>query len=565
MTQIQLTSLDWAVLAAYLAVIVLVGVLAARKIKDTQHYFLGGRRFGKLVMIGQTFSTGTHAEMPVSLAGAVYTTGASAIWYQWKNLFATPFYWLMAPLFRRMRRTTTAEVVEDRYGPWMGALYTVFALAYFTIGMASMLKGAAKVISQAAGGGVPVDQIVVGMTCVFVLYSLVGGLVAVAWADVFQGLLIITLSFMLIPLGWEYAGGLDGMRQALPPEMFSLQTPRGIGLWFILMLTVNGLIGIAAQPHILASVGTGKDEHSCRVGFLYGSVVKRVCTIGWTLVGLLVAALVLRGTFGVTSLGEPEEAFGFACRRLLFPGGLGLLIACILAANMAASSAYMVDSSALFTRNFYRKYLVRAAADQHYLRAGRASGIAMTGCGVLYAVFLIDRVLYSFLLTETLATYVGISVVGGVFWRRANRWGALASLVVAMATNFALYAARGQRLDHWDPTVFFVALLAGVAALIVVSLLTPPESHAAVDDYFARLHTPSDSFWPERKPGDPPPDPHLVSKAGRQLLLLNLANLRAAARPVGFFRAYREDLSGFAIAWAIAIALVVLVWGILRL
>lgn len=71
-------------------------------------------------MIGQTFGTGTHAEMPVSLAGAVYTTGVSGIWFQWKNLFATPFYWLIAPLFRRFRRTTTTEVMEDRYGSWMG-------------------------------------------------------------------------------------------------------------------------------------------------------------------------------------------------------------------------------------------------------------------------------------------------------------------------------------------------------------------------------------------------------------------------------------------------------------
>ena len=120
------------------------------------------------------------------------------------------------------------------------------------------------------------------------------------------------------------------------------------------MLTINGLVGLVAQPHLMATVGTGKDEYTCRVGFLYGTFVKRFCTVGWTMVGLMVAAMIARGAFGVNALHDPEEAFGFACRHLLFPGGVGLLIACVLAANMAGCSAFQVDCGALFTRNFYR-------------------------------------------------------------------------------------------------------------------------------------------------------------------------------------------------------------------
>ena len=96
-------------------------------------------------MIALAFGSGTHAEMPVSLSGAVYSVGLSGIWYQWKNLFATPFYWLLAPLFRRFRRTTIAEVITDRYGPLMGTIYTLFALCFFTINVASMVKGAALI------------------------------------------------------------------------------------------------------------------------------------------------------------------------------------------------------------------------------------------------------------------------------------------------------------------------------------------------------------------------------------------------------------------------------------
>jgi Na+/proline symporter len=537
----SITTLDWAVLGAYFVIVTAIGLAAGYRVRHSDTYFLGERRFGPWLMIGQSFGVGTHAEMPVALAGAVYSIGASAIWYQWKNLFITPFYWLMAPVFRRIRRTTMAEFTEDRYGPWMAAIYIVFALCFFVINMASMLKGAGKVISQASGGGVGVNEIVFAMTVLFIVYSFVGGLVAAAWTDFFQGLLIIALSFMLIPLGYRAVGGLDGMQAVLEPFRFSLATPGGIGIWTIAMLTVNGLVGIMAQPQQLAAVGTGKDERTCRIGMLGGNMVKRVCTVGWALVGLVVAAMVARGDVDASLLGDPENAFGFACRQLLFPGSLGLMIASILAANMSTCSAFLVDSGALFTEGLYRRRLVPNRSDGHYLWTGRISGLLITLLGVLYAMYLIESVLYTFLLTETLATFVGISVLGGILWPRANRWGALASLLTSLATNFLLYWATGQRLDHWDANVFLAALAAGSIALVVVSLLTAPEPAPQIADFFHRLETPSDS-----------PD---SSATRRPLLLVNLLHLRRAAGGQGW-RAFREDLTGFAVGWAIVIALV---------
>ena len=490
-------------------------------------------------MIAQSFSVGTHAEMPVALAGAVYSTGASAIWYQWKNLFITPMYWIMAPVFRRIRRTTMAEFTEDRYGRWMGAIYIVFALCFFLIETGSLLKGAGKVISQATGASTGVNEIVVAMTAMFILYSFVGGLVASAWTDLLQGFLIIVLSFMLIPLGWREVGGLAGMKASLEPFRFSLSTPAGIGPWVILMLTINGLVGIMAQPHMLAAVGTGRDERTCRVGMLFGNFVKRVCTVGWMLVGLIVAAMVAQGGGQAALLTDPENAFGFACRQLLFPGALGLLIASILAASMSACSAYMVDVGALFTEGLYRPHLVRNRSDRHYLWVGRFSGVALTLLGVLYAMFLIQSVLYTFLLTETLATYVGISVLGGIVWPRANRWGALASLLTALSTNFLLYYLAGQRLDQWDPNVFGAALSAGIVALVVFSLLTDPEPAARTESFFNRLQTSSDEPRPVARP----------------LLLVNMLRLRRAAAEHGW-RVFREDLRGLAVGFVLVGALV---------
>jgi len=251
--------------------------------------------------------------------------------------------------------------------------------------------------------------------------------------------------------------------------------------------------------------------------------------------------MVAKGTISADTLGDPENAFGFACRQLLFPGALGLMIASILAANMSTCSAFLVDSGALFTEGLYRRRLMPNRADRHYLWVGRISGFLITMLGVLYALYLIESVLYTFLLTETLATFVGISVLGGIIWPRANRWGALASLLVALTTNFVLYAITGQRLDHWDANVFLAALVAGTLALVGVSLATAPEPRPAIDDFFHRLQTSSDTA---------------TSKGERQpLLLVNLLHpLRAAGRRG--WRAYSEDLNGFALGWLVVVVLV---------
>jgi Na+/proline symporter len=272
---------------------------------------------------------------------------------------------------------------------------------------------------------------------------------------------------------------------------------------------------------------------------LFGNFVKRVCTVGWMLVGLIAAAIVVQD--GGPPLADAENAFGFACRRLLFPGALGLLVASILAASMSACSAYMVDVGALFTEGFYRPRIVPDRSDRHYLWVGRISGAAITMLGVLYAIFLIESVLYTFLLTETLSTFVGISVLGGIVWPRANRWGALASVLSALATNFLLYYLAGERLDQWDPNVFLAALVAGIVALVAVSLMTSPEPGQRLVSLFDRLRTSS--------------DPSPGQGTSRPLLLVNILRVRRVAAERGW-RVFSEDLVGLAAGFGLVGALV---------
>ena len=215
------------------------------------------------------------------------------------------------------------------------------------------------------------------------------------------------------------------------------------------------------------------------------------------------------------------------------------------------------------TDDIYKKYFVRSKSDRHYLWVGRISGVGVTLLAVCYAVVAIQRVLYSFLLTETAATFVGISILLGMFWRRANRWGAGSSIVVAFGVNFAGYSWTHSRLDSWEPNIVLVALLAGIVTAIGVSLITAPEPKGATDDFYRNLNTSSDPS-PQGSPAGHSVDEKSLAESGRQLIFVNLFHLQQGARGVGFFRAYRVDLLGFSFGWIIAFLLIIGVFLLFR-
>lgn len=176
-----------------------------------------------------------------------------------------------------------------------------------------------------------------------------------------------------------------------------------------------------------------------------------------------------------------------------------------------------------------------------------------------------------------MATFVGISIVTGIAWRRANRWGAAASLLAAFSTNFFHYHWKNERLDYWDPNIFLAALTAGILSLVSVSLYTRPEPESNVARFIARLQTPTDlAPRPSADSANPIPDgdqrtPGLTAVAsrwaaenGRQLLLTNLLHLRGGACGGSLFQAYRDDLKGLLIGSALSVGLVIDVWALLQ-
>jgi Na+/proline symporter len=554
-----MSTIDYIALFGYFILITAFGIWVSRKIRSSDRYFRGERKFKWWIMVGQAFGVGTHAEMPVAQTGATFSNGFATIWYQWKNMLITPFYWLIAPFYRRSERTTVGEIIEDRYGSGLGMVYSLFAISFFVLNMGVMLQGAAKVISVASGNLVSPNMVVFFMTIAFLLYSFIGGLIAAAYTDFVQSFLIIALSVMLVPIGLKEIDGFSGMRAVLPEHFFDIfNRASGIDAFTIVMLSLNGIVGITAQPHMISMCATGDTERAGRIGQTFGSLVKRLVTIGWALTGLVVAALVIKNK---VTLADPEMAFGYACSVFLQPGLVGLMLAAIVATNMSTCSNFMVNTGALFTKNIYKKYFNPSAGDNKVLWMGRYSGLALSILAVLFALS-IKNVLHAFLLTETLAAFMGIIFLGGIIWKRANRYGAAAAVIISLSTYYLInILSSGDVLlvYKWKPGPFGLAMLAGFFSFWLVSILTRPEDNEKIEAFFDNMRRKSDAAELDEEGKKP-----LASRSGDDLLLLDLPGWNRKERRKNFFRRYREDLTGFFISWIFVGALILLAWAILQ-
>ncbi len=213
--------IDWLVIGIYRFGITAVGVLAAKRVKSASTYFIGDRKFGKLMMMFFTFGTGTHSDQAVSVAAKTYQSGASGIWYQWQWLFVTPFFWLIAPIFRRMRAVTTGDYFFARYGHSVAVLFAMVGMLQLTVNIGVMLKGSSAMVTAVSGGAINPGLAILGMTFMFVLYGVAGGLSAAIMTDLVQGLMTIVLSFLILPFALDAVVSRAGLKETVnKPEMF---------------------------------------------------------------------------------------------------------------------------------------------------------------------------------------------------------------------------------------------------------------------------------------------------------------------------------------------------------
>jgi len=499
---------DIFVLVLYLLGMAVIGLWTARKIKQSHDFFMP-RRFGKAMMVMFGFGAGTHSDQAVGVASKSYTSGLSGIWYQWLWLPVTPFYWLIAPVMRRFRAITTGDVFEARYNRSVAVLYAVIGMLNLSVNIGLMLRGSSEVISASTQGLLSANAAIAVMTAVFVIYGVAGGLAAAIITDFIQGILTIIFSFLLLPLVMNAVGWMDGIHEAIAdPQKLSLVAPAGISFFYIAVIALNALVGIVTQPHTMSNCAAGKTEMEGRFGWMFGNIIKRVCTVPWCLTG--VAAIVYFAAAG--RVVEPDKVFGAVAGDFLpkiLPGILGIFLAALLASVMSSCDAFMIASSALFTENIYRP-LSPGRPQGHYVTVGRIASVVVVSGGVAFAYGL-RGVVEGLEIFWKVSAMMGLAFWLGLFWRRTTVAGAWAATLVGfgvmlftseiafgdnMLWDFnARFAAHLPEFMLWDgklylPWQMILYLGAGLMSGIVVSLLTRPVVEEKLENFYALIRTP---------------------------------------------------------------------------
>jgi Na+/proline symporter len=551
--------IDWLVLVIYFIGITSLGVWTYKKVKSSADFFMGNRRFGKILMIAQAFGVGTHTDQPVTVTGASYTAGLAGIWYQWMWMFSTPFFWLIAPIYRRLRYITMADFFFERYGRSLAVFFALMGVVYFSMDIGIMLKGTGITIEGLTGGVMARETVIIGATVLFVLYGLAGGLVAAVITDLIQGILILVLSFLLIPFAISEAGGMEAIHRGLPEQMFSLVAPHEVTLFFIIMIVINGLVGIVVQPHHMAIGGSGKTEIACRSGWTFGTFIKRFATLGWAFTGVFAAFL-----YAGLTVENRELAFGIMARNLLPTGLIGLMLAALMAAVMSTCDAFMVHSSALITRNVYLPYINPGASDRQLLTIGRITSILTVAGGILFA-FIFPSVVQGLIEVWKVTAYLGVAFWLGIMWKRANRYGAWSSAIVMALASII----TGNILDWPLPQQIALYIPLGFAVMVIVSRLTKPEPEEKLRQFYLLLDTPVGKEQVLRdanvdiklegisQPKKPTklrnPETHEAPDADDGLLIVDLFSLRKKFR----WDRYRTDILGFT---GMVILVILLIW-----
>jgi len=528
----------WIILTLYFAGMLLLGWWSKRGISNQEGYLLGNRQFGVTMMIMHSFGAGTHPGNVVGVMSQAVVSGASSIWVSWMWLFGTPFYWIIAPIVRRMRCLTLADFFRERFSKAASVLYIVIAAVGMVVFLASVLLATSRTVQGMMGktatpsADVWFFGILIATTAVFIIYSYWGGIIAAIRTDMIQGLMIIALSFIAIPaaLRLQEVGGLAGMRDTLNAQganYLSLFDPKGFNLWTVLLLCINAPLTMLAFPHLMSVCAAGRTEWEGRVGFTYGNILKRICTLGWCLLGLCWLVYLIKTGSEV----HRDAAFGDAIRGLLSPLLQGIMLACVMAAAMSSGDAVQVTVAGLFSQNIYRTFLNPEADQKQLLRVTRVIGIIIVLLSLGIAILMRHNLVKAILDYFNILGLVGISTALGILWRRMNSTGVFCSTIVAAViflltrhfvswgeaelvqqglltvtdgvrswtTNGGIVQSlsemgflvwSGSELIFARSVTVGLPLLMGVISGVIGSLVTAPPKPEVIETFFKKIYVP---------------------------------------------------------------------------
>jgi len=459
-------SLSWVDLVAFVlfvAFVVTVSMLASRRQHTGRDYFLAGRGLPWWLIGFSLVASNISTEHFVGMAGKGYELGLAIASYEWMaaiTLVVVALFFL--PRFLRAGIYTIPEFLEHRYGVVARTLMSAYMmLAYVFVALATVLYSGALALDAIFG-----LDIVLGIWLIGVLagvYTIYGGLRAVVWSDLIQGIALIGGGILVTLLALHRVGGVEGfvelagdkLHTVLPadhPEMPWVAVFVG-GLW-IPNLFYWGLNQFITQRTLAArSLSDGQR------GIMLAAAIKLLIPFIIVMPGIMAAGLF------PDQISTGDQAYPVLIRELLPAGLAGIMFAALFGAVMSTLDSLLNSAATIFTMDLYTRHLRPRATAGDQIRTGRITTGVLVVAGCLWApmvasagsVFTYIQMFWGFISPGIVAVFVL-----GFLWKRVPQWAA----VGAMALGIPVYGVLLWRL----PDVAFLHHM-GITFLVLVAFM----------------------------------------------------------------------------------------------
>ena len=476
-------------LAFYIAVMLSIGLYFSRRQKSVTDFWLAGRELGPLIIGFSAASSWTTASALLLATGLFLLIGVGSIWiWVFPNIAGLMIIALISKRIKNIPALTQPELMEIRYDPMIRAPVALAVTIMMILFSVTDFIGFKLVLGTFFG--IDPSFAVAIMAVSVALYVGVGGFRAVVWTDILQYILLAGLAIYVATLALDLTAARD-------ISMIAASTTLGEDWWnpFLLGGLMGALIfllallpGWVAEQDPWQKVWAARDERAARRGLFLGggllALVYLCCFV--TAIGLSV--LYPRPTGEV----EAEMLYLQLISDNVSPMLLALLSIGFAAASMSCTDTFATSAASCISRDLVQRHLWPAATMKQMMVVNRiliVIMIAISASIALHATSIVDAVI--------IATVIGTTsyffpIIGGLYWRRATRWGAMAALIVGGGTQILLIAYEQfwlrQPLDSVSPYLTEHGVLVGLSLsalfFVGVSLATKPESDLKLAAFF---------------------------------------------------------------------------------
>jgi SSS family solute:Na+ symporter/sodium/proline symporter len=444
----------WTIIV-YLFLLILVGAYRSKAVKTQEDFMVAGRKLSAFVLVGTLLATWIGSGSIIAGAGLAYRKGFSALWFDAGVWVAIIILYLIAGRARRFGQFTVPDILEARYNKYARILGAITTIVAYTAIVSYQFKAGGMVLNLVTG--ISVDQGIL-ITAVFVIaYTVLAGMISVAYTDVVNGIVMCLGIAVGLPFLISKAGGWSSVVSNLPKDHF--QILGSMSLKEALGYSLPTLLLLLGESNMYQRFFSAKDEKTAKkavVGWIFGTIVIETAIVILAIVGSAIF-------FNI----DPEMVILHSTKHAL-PLAIGcLMVAAVVAIIVSTADSFLLVPSTNVMRDIYQRFINPQASPQKMVLYSRIV-VILLGIFAFMQVKFFATVLRMALYAYTMYG-VGITpaTLAAFFWKRATPSGGVSSIAAGMITTL-VWELLGQPFDL--PTVY-PALILSLALLIGVSLL----------------------------------------------------------------------------------------------